>query len=75
MDEGASADLARLTRWTDAGGTWRLLERGRSRVTVALLTCDGGQEMDRIVSEEPALVELVTSPGAEADSADPGHFN
>ena len=52
-------DVERLTRWRAAGGGWRVLVRTPGSLTVALLTCDGGEEMDRIVSSDPALVAYV----------------
>ncbi len=53
------ADLARLLRWVDAGGEWRVIARTPARLTVALLTCDGGEEMERIDSTDPAMAEYV----------------
>lgn len=51
-----SPDVERLIRWTEAGGTWRVVARTPTRLTVALLRCDGGEEMDRLVSTDPALL-------------------
>lgn len=50
-----SADLDRLLRWTGAGGEWEVVSQTASRLTLALLTCGGDEEMGRIVSDEPAL--------------------
>lgn len=36
-----------LRRWTDGGGTWRVLARTETTVLVALLTCTG-EEMERV---------------------------
>jgi len=47
-----ATDLDRLARWVAAGGTWRVVGRSRTAVTVALLTCDGGEEMGRITSAD-----------------------
>jgi hypothetical protein len=49
----------RLQRWEDAGGTWRVVSRAEGEATIALLTCDGGTEMDRIVSRDPAVLDLI----------------
>ena len=49
----------RLQRWEDAGGTWRVVSRADGAATIALLTCDGGPEMDRIVSRDPAVLDLI----------------
>ncbi len=58
--------VARLTRWADAGGTWQVLTRGGTEITVALLTCDGGEEMGRIVTADAELAAYVDA-HAEAD--------
>jgi hypothetical protein len=63
----AGPDLARLIRWTTAGGGWRVSARTATSLTVALVTCDGGEEMDRIVSSDPELIAHVDAdPGAGA---------
>lgn len=46
-----SRDLARLRRWEDAGGTWRVLARRAEGVIVSLCRCDGGEEAERFVSD------------------------
>jgi hypothetical protein len=52
-------DVDRLRRWQDSGALWRVLARDEHRVTVGLFTCDGGEEMDRLTSEDPALLRFV----------------
>ena len=54
-------DVGRLERWTSSGGRWKVLFRSSTTLTVALVTCDGGEEMDRIVSGEPEFVAYVGS--------------
>ncbi|MFC7402819.1 hypothetical protein [Citricoccus sp. GCM10030269] len=49
-------DLQRLLRWEESGGTWRVKHVRRSSLSVALLTCDGGEEMDVITSSDPRLL-------------------
>ena len=56
---GEQGDLARLLRWEDAGGTWQLAGRRTDEVTVALCRCDGGEEVDRLVSADPDLIRYV----------------
>lgn len=54
-----SADLARLQRWTDAGGTWRVLERSGDAVTIALCTCDTGEVASRLTSTDSEFIRYV----------------
>jgi len=54
-----SADLARLRRWEDAGGTWELLAAHADAVTVSLRRCDAGEEVDRLTSTSPDLLDYV----------------
>jgi hypothetical protein len=42
-----------LDRWQQSGAVWRVTARGRSHVTVALLRCDGGEEVERLTSADP----------------------
>ena len=51
--------VERLTRWQGAGGVWRVVAHTPAGLTVALLTCDGGEEMERIVSSEPSFLAYV----------------
>ncbi len=44
-----SDDLTVVARWEDSGGEVEILDLGPP-VVVALCACDGGQEMQRIVS-------------------------
>lgn len=45
-----SEALRALLRWESAGGGWRLLGTHGDRVTIALLTCDGGEQVDLLES-------------------------
>ena len=58
-DTHGSVDLERLLRWADAGGEWRVIARTPGSLTVALLTCDGGEEMERFESTDPEVAEFV----------------
>ncbi|HET7689542.1 MAG TPA: hypothetical protein VFK41_04125 [Nocardioidaceae bacterium] len=51
--------LGRLRRWELSGGAWRVLSRSDDGIVVALLTCDAGEEMDRIVTTAPEVLEYV----------------
>ena len=51
--------IAVLQRWADAGAVWRVVDRRRASVTVALYRCDGGEEVDRISSTDPRLLRYL----------------
>jgi len=51
--------LDQLRRWETAGGTWQLAGRSEEEVTLVLCRCDGGEEVDRLVSGEPELIAYV----------------
>lgn len=60
MEEAADRDfVAELIRWEDAGATWHVVARAARGVTVALMRCDGGEEVDRFTSAEPRLLDFV----------------
>lgn len=56
LDDGTPPDLARLLRWEDSGGGWRVVAVGQGSLTLSLVTCDGGEEMEVITSTEPAVL-------------------
>lgn len=62
--------MEQLDRWIAAGGEWQVLHRADDRVTVALLTCGGGEEMGRIASGDSAFLEFVDA--AEGRLVDDG---
>jgi hypothetical protein len=51
--------VAELQRWQESGAVWEVISRKGDRVTVALLRCDGGEEVDRFTSDDPALVLFI----------------
>ena len=51
--------VAELQRWEDAGAVWSILARREDRVTVALLRCDGGEEVDRFTSDDPRVLDYI----------------
>ena len=51
--------VATLRRWEGSGAIWQVVGRAAGTVTVALLTCDGGQEVERLSSADPALLAYV----------------
>ncbi|WP_193043704.1 hypothetical protein [Mycolicibacterium baixiangningiae] len=48
-----------LKRWQDSGALWTVVSRTPGGVTIALLRCDGGEEVDRFDSTDPALLHYV----------------
>ena len=65
------ADAASLRRWADNGGVWRVVSRTAAQVEISLLTCDGGQEMDRLTSGDPAVLDFI---GVRSGSDEPQHL-
>jgi hypothetical protein len=64
--------LARLRRWEESGATWRVLVRTPEDVEIALLTCDAGEEVDRLRTSDPAVLEYVASrSGTASPETDP----
>ena len=51
--------VAELQRWEDYGAVWSVVSRKPDRVTVALLRCDGGEEVDRFTSDDPRLLVYI----------------
>ena len=56
-----------LQRWADAGAVWRVVDRRRASVTVALYQCDGGEEVDRITSTDPGLLRYLAGRTSSED--------
>lgn len=54
--ESASGPLDELARWEGFGGTWALRELDAEGAVVSLCRCDGGEEVSRIVSADPAFL-------------------
>ena len=59
--------VALLRRWEDAGGLWRVLGRGADGVTVGLYRCDGGEETDRFVADDPRLAQFLAGRTSSED--------
>ncbi|WP_370618768.1 hypothetical protein [Mumia sp. Pv 4-285] len=56
-----------LERWEDAGGTWQVVARTSARATVALCRCDGGEEVERLSSEEPTVLAMLAQRSSNED--------
>ena len=50
-----------LRRWEAFGATWQVVHSTPEQVTVSLCRCDGGEEVERLVSSDPALRAYVES--------------
>lgn len=49
------AALDDLLRWEDAGGAWALLHDDGTTLRIALLRCDGGEQVGELLSDDPGL--------------------
>ena len=45
-----------LRRWEEFGAVWRVVERDRDSVTISMCSCDGGEEVERLTTADPALL-------------------
>ncbi|GAC1401948.1 MAG: hypothetical protein NVS4B6_11030 [Mycobacterium sp.] len=48
-----------LQRWQDSGAVWEVISRQGGGVTVALLRCDAGEEVDRFTSDDPRVLAFI----------------
>jgi hypothetical protein len=63
----ADMTLDRLRRWELFGGHWRVRSRTSARLEIALLSCSGGEEADRLVGTDPTLIAYVGSRTSDQD--------
>ena len=59
--------VAELQRWQDAGAVWEVISRTDTSVTIGLLRCDGGEEVDRFTSDDPRLLAFIGERRRSAD--------
>ena len=59
--------VAELQRWQDSGAHWQVVAHTRHGVTIALMRCDGGEEVERFTSDDARLLKFV---GARLGSED-----
>jgi hypothetical protein len=52
-------DLGTLRRWEEFGAVWEVVHRTADQVTLSLRRCDGGEEVGRLVSDDPAVLAHV----------------
>jgi hypothetical protein len=58
---------AEVRRWQDSGAVWEVLARSGGSVTIGLLRCDGGEEVDRFSSDDPRLLAFIGDRWSSAD--------
>jgi hypothetical protein len=63
----AAGPVAALQRWAELGAVWRVVGQGRDGVTVALCRCDGGEEVERLTSADPALLTYLAGRSSSED--------
>ncbi len=56
-----------LQRWESSGATWRVVSRSEHRLAVSLCTCDGGEEMSRLESDDPDLIAFIGGRSSNED--------
>ncbi|MBO0843063.1 MAG: hypothetical protein J2O46_07740 [Nocardioides sp.] len=56
-----------LRRWEESGGTWRVLGTHGDELTISLRTCTAGEEAERLVSGDLALIAYVGGRSASDD--------
>jgi hypothetical protein len=49
--------VERLQRWQEFGAVWEVVARGSGTVTISLCRCDGGEEVERLTSDDPTLLD------------------
>ena len=67
MPENGEDLVAKLQRWYAAGAVWRVVARSADEVSVALLRCDGGEEVERITSGAPAWLDYLSARDVSED--------
>jgi 8-oxo-dGTP diphosphatase len=60
--------LREVLRWEQSGAHWRVVSRTTAGLELSLLTCDGGEEMDRWTSTDPALLAHVGTRTSDEDT-------
>ena len=70
MSEHEPEPVEVLRRWEASGAVWEVLGQAGDELTVALLTCDAGEEMGRVQSADPALRAYIGG-RRRSDDSDP----
>jgi hypothetical protein len=48
-----------LRRWEQSGAIWRVVSQTGGQFEIALLTCTGEEQVDRLVSDAPELAAYI----------------
>jgi hypothetical protein len=48
-----------LRRWEQSGAIWTVVSQTGGRLEIALLTCTGAEQVDRLVSDAPELAAYI----------------
>ena len=62
LEPGQDA-VDQLRRWAEFGATWVVVHRDEQSATVSLRRCDGGEEVSRLTSSDPALLAYLDDSG------------
>lgn len=52
-----------LLRWEEFGAVWEVVHRTPTEAAVSLRRCDGGEEVSRLVSDDPRLLAFLDERG------------
>ena len=63
----ATGPVEVLRRWEDLGALWRVVGRSQGGVTVALCRCDGGEEVERLTSDDADLLTYLAGRTSSED--------
>jgi hypothetical protein len=67
MTRVVSSALADRLRWQDSSRLWRVYARGQDGLEITLLTCSGSEEMAHLVTNDPAVLELIGQRSSSQD--------
>jgi hypothetical protein len=64
-NQNMPSQVETLRRWERSGAIWEVVSRTPSGLTISLLSCSGGEEVERLTSDDPDLRAYV---GARSSS-------
>lgn len=62
--------LEDLLRWEDSVASWRVVHHGPAGVTLGLLRCDGGEEVDRVLTDDPIILAHIGGRSSSDEDVD-----